>query len=111
MSLLPYMGFAGDPGEGAVLVFAHNAREARPLAYMGVNSLMAVDYVDVRVRRIRTHVDYVRTLGVQSKLEAGLPHVIDDPSSCRCGRWGSPIDPVTDTCESCRPDDDAVDAP
>lgn len=104
MSLHPYMGFVGDaPEEGAVLVFAHDAREARPLAYLGLNGLSETAYVDVRVRRMRKHLDYLRTLGDDEKLAEDRSHVIDDPRSCpSCGCWGVPIEDGDNACQRCR---------
>lgn len=109
MSLNPYMGFVGDaPEEGAVLVFAHDAREARPLAYLGLNSLSEIDYVDVRVRRMRKHLEYLRTLGDAGKIAEDRSHVIDDPRSCdRCGTWGIPIPVAGGPCERCTAEADA----
>lgn len=108
MSLHPYMGWAGDyPEDGALLVFAHNAREAKPLAYAGINGWTDTEFTEVRVRRIRKHLDYVRTLGDAEKLAEDRAHVIDNPASCKCGIWGLPIDTATDTCERCRAGGDA----
>ena len=95
MSLHPYMAFAGDdPTEGAVLVFANNSREAKPLAYCGINSLFDVAYTDIRVRRMRKHLDHLHSLGDADKLARNFAHVVDDPASCpRCESWGAPAHP------------------
>lgn len=94
MTLHPYIGYAGDPAEGALLVFAPTARAARPIAWCGVSSWCSdIEYPDVRVRRMRQHVDYLMTLADPDKLEAGLPHYIDELPSCKtCEHWGSPLD-------------------
>lgn len=90
--LHPYMGYSGDPGEGAVLVFAHSAREAKPLAFGCLGAWFETDYIDTRVRRLRGDHAYLLTLADQDKLSAGAAHVIDDPPSCQsCNRWGTPL--------------------
>lgn len=106
MNLHPYMGWSGgDPADGALLVFATNAREARPIAYCGCSSWYDIAYTDVRVRRLRTHADYLIGLADQDKLRAGLAHYVDDPPSCnRCDQWGTPINEFG-ICEDCMNDD------
>lgn len=102
-----WMGFAGDPAEGAVLVFAPDWREAKRLAYVGLLGLFAVDYLDVRCRRLREHGDYLRSLGDAARLAAGVAHVIDDPAGCPgCNTWGIP--PTEDGlhCQHCAQESD-----
>lgn len=100
--LLPYIGFAGDPEQGAVLVFARNAREARPLAFRGVNGWIDVDYTDIRVRRLREHLDYLYTLADADRLQAGRAHVLDDLPSCpSCETWGAPLTDDARACARC----------
>ena len=91
MSLQPYMGHCGDPADGAVLVFANTAREVRPLVHAAISDWFDAQYIDVRVNRLRDHIDWMRTLADPAKAAAGTPHVIDDPLTCEvCERWGSP---------------------
>lgn len=86
--LRPYFGYPKDGlHEVAVLVFARNGREAKPLAWRSVVRDCTDRYTDVRVRRIREHTDWFMALA-----ESADPHVIDDPPSCkRCEHWGRPI--------------------
>jgi hypothetical protein len=99
--LKPYMGWAGDSAEGAVLVFATTAREAKPIAFDLVRGWATdAEFVDVRVRRLRTHAAYLLTIADPAKLAAGLAHGLDDIPSCPgCELWGAPI--VDGRCENC----------
>jgi hypothetical protein len=103
MRLNPYMGHTGSPADGAVLVFACNAREARVLAFGELCGWFnECRYIDVRAERLRLHVDYLATLADRDKLAAGTPHVIDDPQSCpTCERWGVPPSEDGRTCLHC----------
>lgn len=103
MSLAPYMGFVQDAAdECAVLVFAHNAREAKPLSFAGLAGFFDVAYPDVRVRRIRKHVDYIHTLGDATKLAEDRAHVIDAPPGCECCTfWTRPIADGARLCDVC----------
>ncbi|MFR0656679.1 hypothetical protein SB719_19165, partial [Pantoea sp. SIMBA_079] len=67
----PYVGWAGDRSEGAVLVFARESRAAKPVAFGLLMGWADVDYIDVRVRRLRTHVDYLMTHARPKMLDAG----------------------------------------
>ncbi|WP_101926975.1 MULTISPECIES: hypothetical protein [Luteimonas] len=89
----PYIGWAGDRSEGAVLVFAREARAAKPVAFGLLMGWSDVDYTDVRVRRLCTHVDHLMTHARPKMLTAGLAHGTDDIPGCTdCHSWTAPTD-------------------
>lgn len=102
-----YMIYAGDePEEGAFLVFANTAREARKTGYGWITSLFDCEFTDVRVRRLWRS-EWLFKEANQEKLARNEPHVIDNPKSCRsCGYWGQ--SPIGDDgfCEDCRLDEE-----
>lgn len=104
MPLHPYIAWAGEfPDEGAALVFAHTAREAKRLSFGTITGWWSdVVWTDLRVRRLRKHADYLASLGDPTELAALKPHVVDDPTSCTaCWCWGIPLDDAG-VCETCR---------
>lgn len=82
-----YSAFSRAEGEseGAVLVFANTAKEARRLSF---GYCWNVDnWFDQAVRWLRQF--GIEKLANQEKLEAGIPHVVDNPISCKnCELWG-----------------------
>lgn len=102
--LNPYMAHCGDPAEGAALVFAESAKEARRLAFDTLRGWFDAEWIDTRVRRLRKHRDYL--MGLYD----GKHAVCDDPDSCDvCGTWGAPHDATG--CEHCRDDCDGIAMP
>lgn len=102
--LHPYMGYAGEPSEGAVLVFAHTAREARKVAYDCVVGWCDCEFIDVRCTRLRDDPEYLLTLAHPAKLESDTPHCVDDPPSCdACEMWGGRPIPERNCCTNCGP--------
>lgn len=100
-----YMGYdVADGGSGgSVLVFAHNSNEARKLAYPFIH-----DWLDARLKDVRTRLltaEHLRAEGIKAKLDADIPHVIDDPLIClNCELWGSKpiiLKNGTEICEGC----------
>lgn len=89
-----YMGYPRSvgSGEGACLIFAHTAREAKRLAWPEiVYDLGAEDFTNVAIKRLRDK-EYLYSQGDQEKLARGEPHVIFAPTSCReCGYWTPPL--------------------
>lgn len=89
-----YMGFSrgAGPFEGAALIFANTAREAKKIGYRGIGwDLTGGDFLDFGIKRIKG-ADYLLKEADQIKLEAGIPHVIDAPRCCsRCEMWGNEI--------------------
>lgn len=86
-----YMGFSrcAGPEEGAMLIFAHTAREARKIGY---RYWWEYEYIDFAVRRMR-NCDWLYQEANILKLACDEPHAIDNPKSCsHCETWGgSPI--------------------
>lgn len=92
----PYVAFAGEPCEGAVLVFAETYREAKKLGWEGTRGWIADEYTDVRVRRLRDHEAYLLTLW------DGVHPIVDDPPTCPvCENWGAPLNADGNGCEYC----------
>jgi len=103
MSMRAYMGYCIEPYEGACLIFAHSAKEAKRLAW-GYVSYIGGDYVDVRVRWLRNRDHLFLSEADQEKLARGEAHAIDEPKYCNsCEFWG---DPIGDDgyCDDCRAD-------
>jgi len=89
-----YSGFSAFCGneEGAVLIFANTAKEARKMAYPALLGLGIVEeWLDVAVRWIRNG-DYLLDYADQEKLANKEPHVIEDPPVCKtCELWGGEL--------------------
>ena len=84
----PYMAFSRSAGseEGAILVVANTAKEAKTLAWG--RCLNVEGWTDQGVRLIRDNSTLL--LADQQKVRHNIPHVIDDPLSCEmCGLWGA----------------------
>jgi len=101
MTLKPYMGYAGDPSNGACLIFAHTAKEAKAIGYGVVNS-WGGEWVDMRVNLIRNE-DYLFKEADQELLKEDKPHVIEAPMGCDdCEKWGVGEIGPDNLCPSCR---------
>jgi len=93
--LKPYMAWAGEPEDGAVLVFARRLRDARRLAYPFVRDWTGCDYLEVSARWLRG----ARST-VWSESRADYPHVIESPQTCEgCELWGQDL--ADGLCEDC----------
>ena len=103
-----YLGTVGDSGEeAAILIFAHDAQEAKKVAFPVLFSWdTALDYIDVRVRRIKVDAPHLWGAGDPKKIYDGTAHAIDDPPTCmNCETWGAGI--VIQDNGSCRRCNDA----
>ena len=97
--LKPYMFSDGEPQEGAVLVFAHTAREAKRVGYSS-SFMWGCDYIDYRVQWLRDAFLYKEA--DQEKLKNGIPHVVENPTACKnCLLWGYEIN-KEGICENCQ---------
>lgn len=102
-----YMGFDSEDGSegGAVLIFAHNAKEARDIGHPYVADFFSTDWIHMRVRWLK-HAEHLRAEGVKEKLDNDIPHVIDSPRICpNCELWGNTPIKLKDgreVCEGCR---------
>ena len=95
-SLKPYMVWGGlSPLDGAVLVFAHNCRQAKTLGFQSLRSWNDhTVYIETRVRLQRDHGDWLQRLADPEALAAGRAHVVEDPACCSsCQTWGTPLLP------------------
>ena len=89
------MGYSRSAGscEGAVLVFAHNAKEARILIWH--NGLVVEDWIDTAVKLMRNSV------WLYDEMVSQEPHVIDSPKVCvMCELWGNELN-ENDVCTEC----------
>lgn len=91
--LKPYMGYsrAGGASEGAMLIFAHNLKEAKCIGWPHLSEWTDGEYIDMAMQLIKDG-DYLFEQMPQwskEKLSKGIPHVVDSPPSCKvCGIWG-----------------------
>jgi hypothetical protein len=95
------MAWAGDPREGAVAVFAPDARTARRMAFPVIRGWTDCEWLDLRVKWLRGDCEHLRA-------KPG-PHVNDSPPNCEiCELWFA--DPLIDgLCEGCFEDNDTRD--
>lgn len=95
--LKPYMGYCGAPEEGAVLIFAESAKQAKVIGFPDVQGWTQCEFTDMRVRLIKEHPDYLMTLRTKD-----TPHCIDNVPSCpRCEFWGAPLNADRSACAFC----------
>ena len=96
-----YSRFAGSE-EGAALVFANSAKEAKKVGWQGIGCDLTDEYIDLGVRWLKGD-NYLFEQANQKKLAAGIAHVINSPKSCAmCEMWGvSPLD-EKGLCEDCQ---------
>ena len=94
-----YMSYSGDPSEGASLVFADTARQAKALAWKFDPCCDGGDFTDVRVKWLRDQAfPWLRKEALEK-----TPHVNDCPKSCeRCETWGQYEVGEDGLCEGCR---------
>jgi len=98
----PYMAFSrgAGPGEGAVLVIANTARQAKSLVWEHCSCFNVEDWIDQSAILIRNNKG-ILALADQEKLRANVPHVIDNPEGCiKCECWGIPLS-ESGLCEIC----------
>ena len=98
-----YMVFdrEGGTAEGAVLVFANTAMNAKKMAWKALESWTSAGWIDVRVRWLRDEeVWLAQEEGVDLD---SRPCVIESPRSCvRCDLWGRTTLDRNQVCGFCR---------
>ena len=84
-----YMGYEKDASaEGAVLIFANTAKEAKFVGYPYINDFFETEWIDMRVNWLKDK-DFLFTQADAEKLKRNIAHVIDNPESCKgCMMWG-----------------------
>src|SRR5699024_5055056 len=101
MTLNAYSVFCRETGpqEGAVLVFARTAKDARKMAFPTLKDWMDLEWIEVAARRLDAATGW---LAAQEEVDLhGKPQLIENPMSCdRCELWGEPISDAG-MCESC----------
>ena len=97
MKLRGYMGSSTYPSEGAVLIFARTAKEAKRLSRPYMDEMACEGYTDIRIR-------WLRRADPKAWNVSG-PCVLT-PVGCRwCEQWHDvPEDPETGLCEDCLDD-------
>jgi hypothetical protein len=103
--LKPYMYFSRSRGseEGASLIFAHTAKEAKKVAWKEIGNLFVYDWTDIGVRLLKNE-DYLFKEANQDKLANDIPHSKENPICCNgCEMWGNEIG-EDGYCEGCRDD-------
>lgn len=91
--------------EGAVLVFANRAADAKQMAFGTIRSWLDSEWIDVRAMWLSRDAAW---LAEQEGVDLeGPPRMIESPKYCqRCEAWGSaPLD-SEGICDSCREDED-----
>ncbi|MCG7598832.1 hypothetical protein MHM84_03475 [Halomonas sp. McH1-25] len=95
-----YIAHDGEPVDGACLVFASTAKEAKRLAAPVVQDWSNCEYIDVRVGRFRNPAWLLENVADKEKLAKGEPHVIESPPTCNaCNLWHDEL--FDGYCESC----------
>lgn len=99
--LKAYMGYDRQvgPQEGAVLIFARNAKAARKAGYAVIHGWYNLEWTDMAVKLMRAK--HLFAQAEQAKLVGGVTHVIEQPTTCpSCNQWGFEIS--AGQCEGCR---------
>lgn len=99
--LRAYMGYDGQVGgqEGAILVFAHNKKEAKKIGYP-VLSGWGCEFLDARFTWLKGN-DQIFDEADKILLASNTPHVIESPEGCpKCERWGL-VMMESGLCEGC----------
>lgn len=97
-----YIGYdgPGGTGEGAVLIFANTAKEARRLGFGEINGWFDTEWIDMRVNWLKNLPNHLK------KLDTGDVRVIDSPPSCpNCMLWGYVLVQDGKYCEYCFKDE------
>jgi len=102
--LKPYIGYSRSLGstEGAILIFAHNTKEAKKLGFPYLKDFFSAEFTDVGVNRL-WDAPFVYMDADKKLVDAGIAHVIDNPTSCTlCGYFGhEEINIETGICVTC----------
>ncbi len=109
-TLKMYMLYSRGAGshEGAALAFANTVQEARVIGWQSwLIDICGDEYTDLAATLIDTNF-YLYLESDLGLLKQGIPHVIDDPGSCKaCELWGTGQLDGDRICEQCRIDEKA----
>lgn len=100
-----YMGYDSFAGseEGACLVFAHNRKEARKIAFPVLQGWFDSQWIDCTVQWLKDG-NQLYSQADQEKLKKDEAHVIESPQCCRnCDLWGEKLN-EDGYCEKCAED-------
>ena len=101
--LKPYMGFSRSGGseEGAVLIFAHTAKEAKSIAFEELKGWCDnQEWIDVVVNRLDG--EWLYADADQEMLKNNIPHVNNSPTGCKCCElWGLKLN-AEEICKDCQ---------
>jgi hypothetical protein len=100
--LKPYMAGGDDMSEGAVLIFAYDAKQAKQMAWHNgiIREVTDGEYLQLRVKWLK-HDDFMFKEANQEKLMIGEPHIVESPMSCKnCDLWGLELND-DGYCEGC----------
>lgn len=96
-----YMAYSRSAGsyEGAILIFANNAKEAKKLARQSsVMSELTDDFLDVTVTWLKNSPYLFKQMPTDD-----TPCVIDSPQTCsECGMWGMGDIGEDGVCDACK---------
>lgn len=91
LKIYMYFSRSAGPNEGAALVFAHTAKEAKAVGWARVADLFTDEYIDIGIRWLRDS-DYLFKEGDPEKLKNNIPHANDSPTTCKaCELWGEEL--------------------
>lgn len=108
--LKPYMGYSNMAGsaEGAILIFAHDIKEAKAIGWRGMPGDICDVFTDMRIEWLGKDCEYLSNQVPQwskDKLAKGEAHVLDDPPTCKkCNLWGYELN-ENGLCEQCEEDE------
>lgn len=85
-----YMGYPVEEMEDiAILIFAHNSREAKNLAFKELYYMVDCEFIETRVHRLWKNAPHLLVAANEKKYNNNEAHVIDNPPSCEgCEYWG-----------------------
>ncbi len=101
-----YMGYDESAGssEGACLIVAHTAKEAKIIGYPDVCNWFDTEWIDMRANLIKENTDYLMAEVDIDNFNKGIPHVVECPTCCpNCGCWGGG-EIIDGRCDLCRED-------
>jgi len=104
-TLKPYVGSDDYPEDAAILIFAHNTKEAKTIGWPTIKEFCNCEYTQMRIKRLPAE-DYIMKQADQNKLQNGVPHIIDSPQTCKnCEWWGRELN-EDGYCEGCQDERD-----